>query len=297
VAVALKMTTATFFISTGRCATQWFASVLKQHFPDRVVVTHEPIQAAYHPKRNLRGTDPEAVAQDPLVREHLTDIEKILASGKSYVETGWPCYVAMPLLAARFGERTRFVHIVRHPVHVALSLATHRIYQRNDWIADAAIDPFDAGVVQKELAAAWTSMGEYEKALFWWTEINLYALEMQKVLPASEFMRFRYEDLFATLAQPQPQLLANVMNFMGLPHDAAMDAELDQRVDSYAQRTDDIDWRQIFRYPRTCELAESFGYRLDALSDDDLQNRYGRAGSGIGGKTRRIIGKLLGRNR
>jgi hypothetical protein len=293
VAVALKMTSATFFISTGRCATQWFASVLKQHFPDEVVVTHEPIRAAYHPKRNLRAADPEAVAQDPLVREHLADIEKILASGKSYVETGWPCYPAMPLLAARFGERTRFVHIVRHPVHVALSLATHRIYQRKDWIADAAIDPFDPGVVQKELAPAWTSMGEYEKALFWWTEINLYALEMQKALPVSEFMSIRYEDLFATPAQPQ--LLANVMHFMGLPHDAKMDAELGQRVDSYVQRTDAIDWRLIFRYPRTCELAESFGYRLDELSDADLKRRYGRGDFDLVARTKRVFGRLIGR--
>jgi hypothetical protein len=291
--MALKMTTATFFISTGRCATQWFASALKQHFPDEVMVTHEPIQAAYHPKRNLRGMDPEAVAQDPQVREHLADIDRILASGKSYVETGWPCYVAMPLLATRFGERTRFVHIVRHPVHVALSLATHRIYQRNDWIADAAIDPFDAGVVQKELAPKWANMGEYEKALFWWTEINLYALEMRKALPESEFMSIRYEDLFATPAQPQ--LLAHVMNFMGLPHDPKMDAELGQRVDSYVQQTDDIDWRLIFRYPRTCELAESFGYRLDELSDEDLRSRYGRAGSGLVARTKRVFGRLFGR--
>ena len=287
------LTTATFFISTGRCATQWFASVLNRHFPGEVLVTHEPIQAAYHPKRNLRAADPETVAGNPLVREHLAEIDKVLASDKSYVETGWPCYVAMPMLAARFGARTRFVHIVRHPVHVALSLATHRIYQRNDWIADAAIDPFDAGVVQKELAPAWAQMSEYEKALFWWTEINLYALEMQQVLPASGFMSIRYEDLFTMPAQPQ--LLAKVLNFMGLPHDAAMDAELGQRVDSYAQRTHAIDWREIFRYPRTCELAETFGYRLDALSDHDLQRRYGRDDSGMVGRARRALGRLLSR--
>lgn len=292
-AVAVKMATATFFISTGRCATQWFASVLKQHFPDDVIVTHEPIQAAYHPKRNLRVANPEVVAEDPLVREHLADIENVLADGKSYVETGWPCYAAMPLLAARFGTRVRFVHIVRHPVHVALSLATHRIYQRKDWIADAAIDPFDAGVVQKELAPAWAQMSEYEKALFWWTEINLYALEMQKTVSASEFMCIRYEDLFMTPAQPQ--LLAKVINFMGLPHDVAMDAELGQRVDSYTQRTDDVDWRLIFRYSRTCELAESFGYRLDELSDEDLKSRYGRGDSGLVARTKRVFGRLLGR--
>lgn len=288
------LTTASFFVSTGRCGTQWFASMLKQHFQADVVVMHEPIKAAYHPKRSLRASDPNAIADDPLVQQHLADIAAVLDSGKSYVETGWPCYPAMPMLAARFGACTRFVHIVRHPVHVALSLATHRVYQRQDWIADAAIDPFDDGVVQKELAPAWAQMSEYEKALFWWTEINLYALEMQKTLPASEFLSIRYEDLFATPSQSE--LLMKVLHFMGLPHNAALDLELDKRVDSYAHRTEEIDWQRIFRYPRTCELAEAFGYRLDALSDNDLQRRYGRANSGIAGKTKRMIGKLLRRN-
>ena len=287
-----SLTAATFFISTGRCATQWFASLLTQHFHGEVVVTHEPIKAAYRPKRNLRSVDDLGIAGNQLVQRHLADIGRTLDSGKSYVETGWPCYAAMPMLAAHFGARTRFVHIVRHPVHVALSLATHRVYQRNDWIADAAINPFDAGVVQKDLAPAWAQMSEYEKALFWWTEINLYALEMQKALPGSEFLSIRYEDLFATPAQPQ--LLAKVLDFMGLPHKAAMNIELGQRVDSYAQRARDVDWRRIFRYPRTCELAESFGYRLDALSDRELQRRYGHGKSAVAATAQRALRRLFG---
>jgi hypothetical protein len=286
-------TSATFFISTGRCATQWFACLLQQYFHGEAVVTHEPIQAAYHPKRNLRASDPDAVADNPLVHQHLVDIANTLADGKSYVETGWPCYAAMPLLSTRFGDRARFVHVVRHPVHAALSLASHRIYQRDDWVADAAIDPFDDGVVQKELAPHWKSMSEYEKALFWWTEINLYALEMQKALPASEFLSIRYEDLFASPSQPQ--LLAAVLEFMGLSHSSAMDDMLRERVDDYSNRTPGIDWQQIYRYPRTCELAETFGYRLGELSEQDLQCRRGRDEGGLFGKTKRIIGTWLNR--
>lgn len=286
-----SLATATFFISTGRCATQWFARLFGQHFCDDVVAAHEPIKSAYHPKQRLRTVDSAVVAEDLLVRQHLAEIGRTLASGKSYVETGWPCYAAAPMLAGYFGARVRFVHVVRHPVHVALSLATHRIYQRNDWIADAAIDPFDDGVVQKDLAPAWTHMREYEKALFWWTEINLYALEMQRALPGREFLRVRYEDLFATPAQPQS--LATVLDFMGLPYAAAMAAELGHRVDNHAKRTRNVDWRGIFRYPRTCELAERFGYRLD-VSDASLQRRYGRSGCGILGRSRRAMGRLFG---
>ena len=36
---------ATFFLSTGRCGTQWLAASLAEHYGDMATVDHEPMSA------------------------------------------------------------------------------------------------------------------------------------------------------------------------------------------------------------------------------------------------------------
>lgn len=162
---------AVFFLSTGRCGTQWLYRTLGRVYSRAAVVTHEPIGTAYQPKQYLRAYDRMGeLAAIRAVSKHLSDIKKILKS-RAYIETGWPCYPALPLMISQLNENVRVVHLVRHPIHVALSLATHNVYKRQVWVSRGAIDPFDPGVVQKQLADKWSEMGIYEKCLFWWTEI------------------------------------------------------------------------------------------------------------------------------
>jgi hypothetical protein len=276
-----------FFLSTGRCGTQWLQKALTATYPNEAVVTHEPVRGAYAPKSYLRAYDRlDEILSLKEVSEHLSFIRKALKS-KMYVETGWPCYPALPLIIDQLNGRARIVHLVRHPVYVALSLAAHRVYdERQDWISGAAISPFDPGVVHKVLAGDWAQMGAYEKCLFWWTEINLYALELKERLSNVKFTVVRYEDLF----DPGAQTLKDLIRFMGFPYDSSLSAFRLKNVDQFQWKAPPADWKLIFRYPQTLALAEQFGYDFDGLSEPNIEARYfDNRQERTGGKWRRLM--------
>ena len=263
--------TATFFLSTGRCGTQWICKALSAVYSDVAVITHEPTQFGYSPRKYLRATDVNALLNERVVALHLQNVKDLLDGNKIYIETGWPCYVAAPLLIDQLGTQCNFVHLVRNPVKVALSLATHNIYKREDLAASAAISPLDEGVVQKDLADKWSTMTEYEKTLFWWTEINLYALELRKEHPANKFFFLRYEDIFSS---PDDQLLKALIQFIGLEYRPALEQLKVKNVDKYRFHMTPVDWKLIFKYPKTCALAKELGYDLDDLHGAELSGRY-----------------------
>lgn len=265
---------ATFFLSTGRCGTQWLATALGETYAASVVVTHEPVYAAYRPKQFLRSQRPEALLEFDEVRAHIEWIEQLLDS-RSYIEAGWPCYAAAPMLLGRFGHRAKFVHLVRNPIPTALSLATHHVYRKDGWVTMGAIDPFDNGVVQKELGEAWNTMTEYEKCLFWWTEVNLYALEFARAHPGVPVYRVRYEDLFTS-----PGALTGLLEFLELDAQQFDRDRVSVVVDQFQWKDAAYDWKSIFRYPRTCELAASLGYPLTDVTGSKLSDRYFRRRTG-----------------
>ncbi len=258
-----------FFITTGRCATQWVQKSLEDAYPNEAVVTHEPILAAYEPKRFLRAGDGlSALLDDPEVAAHVAMIERTLDEGKVYVEAGWPCYPALPLLVRELGGRVGFVQLVRHPVFTAMSLASHQVYEREDWIAQGAITPEVPGVVQKELATSWKSMSMYEKCLFWWTEINLYGRELMAEMPEVPYHLVRYEDLFAP---GEPTALEALVRFMGLPFTDTLRASRSKTVDGFKQKREPADWERVFRYSKTVRLASELGYDLEAARSSDIE--------------------------
>jgi len=262
--------TAVFFLSTGRCGTQWLQKTLAAAYTDTAVVTHEPVRGAYQPKLYLRAYDRlDELLSSEEVSNHLLYIRDTLKS-KIYIETGWPCYPAIPLIIDQLDGRVRIVHLVRHPVYVALSLTTHRVYELQNWIAGTAISPFDQGVVQKELVDVWDTIGMYEKCLFWWTEINLYALELKERRPDIEFSLVRYEDLFG----PGTQTLEGLIRFMSLAYDPAMEESRLKSVDRYHWKSPVVDWELIFKYPRTVSLAEQLGYEFNDISPSHIATRY-----------------------
>jgi hypothetical protein len=259
-----------FFLSTGRCGTQWLQGALAATYPDAAVVTHEPIRGAYDPRLYLRAYDKlDELLSSEEVSQHLSYIRETLKS-KTYIETGWPCYPAIPLMIDQLDGRVRIVHLVRHPVHVALSLATHRVYERQDWISRAAINPFDPGIIQKGLADDWAKMGMYERCLFWWTEINLYALELRGRYPDVEFSVVRYEDLF----DPEKRTLESVIRFMNLAYKPSIEELRLKKVDRYHWKSPPVDWELIFKYTQTVALAKQFGYDLNDLSTPHIAARY-----------------------
>ena len=263
----------TFCLSTGRSGTQWLAAALEKFYPDVTTATHEPVGVSYHPRRFLRmGGVMHEMPQIPRVREHIARIQK-LALEKPYIETGWPCFAAVPFLAQVFGENLRLVHIVRHPVKAALSMQTHGYYQGREDAGSklGQLTPFDPGVVQSHYAKSWEQMTPYEKCLFHWTEINLYAEELFRAYPNVPQLRIPSEDLFSAECSGLKKLL----EFLSLPLRPEIVAFAQTRVDRFRLKTSlNVDWEAVFRHPETVALSERLGYRFDGLDTRALRSRY-----------------------
>lgn len=267
----MNVKSATFFLSTGRCGTQWLAATLGHMFSDVAMVAHEPLRGSYHPKQYLRAHHKlHELLHSQEFSSHISNIQDTLRQGKHYIETGWPCYPAIPLLVDLFRDNIKLVHIVRHPVYASLSMATHDVYNRTDWITSCTIDPFDDGVIQKELREQWHKMTMYEKLLFWWTEINLYALELKERYPEVPYLLVKYEDLFGPSRQTE---LESIIQFIGLPNRNPQ-AESFSKVDRFVYRMNYVDWKLLYKYPSTVALAQHFGYDLGAIDSKGLKERY-----------------------
>jgi hypothetical protein len=262
---------AVFVLSTGRCGTQWLCDALASAYGDDVAVTHEPLLAAYQPRRFLRGSAERLrqLGDIPKVAEHIAHIRHQLRD-RPYIETGWPHFAALPWLHEALDGRLRIVHLIRHPVATALSLATHDVYRRNDWIADGALRPGDTGCLQTHLAARWPTMSGYERCLFWWGEIHRYAIDLKRQRPDLPWLSLRFEDLFG--ADPEP--LQDLVRFCGLPSRLELQRLRGCRIDRYRKKSPPQDWRTIERYPLVMALMQQFGYSLSEIDDDALSSRY-----------------------
>ena len=247
------------FLTTGRSGTQWLANTLQQFYADRAVICHEPIGYAYNPKKYLRAFD--KIGEQgaiPSISNHLARIH-LATKDKAYIETGFPCYSAIPLFVNQFQCQVKIVHLTRHPISTSISLTTHDVYEREDCLDSLSLDPFDEGVSQKYLAEKWPSMHVYEKCLFWWTEIHLYAVEIEGRYPSIPYLRIKYEDLLSQ----NFEVLWQLLDFLGLPKNDGVAQSIGRFDDKYRYRTNKVDWKLIYNYPETIRIAQQLGYNLN----------------------------------
>lgn len=270
---------ATFFVSSGRCGTQWLAAAFSEIYADLALVEHEPVGTAYNSSRLLRRDHQSAeLHRSPGVVKHLARIHETLHT-RDYIETGAPLYGVLPTLLDEFEGRVRLVHVVRHPVLTAASIATHGRFSRSgadqQWQEAAMLDPRRDRVNQVELAPRWEGMSNFEKSLFFWTEVNMYAEEIHREHPRVPYLRVRFEDLVAEGSAA----LGGLAAFMGLPPRPALDGARRNVVDRWHYTTQDqLDWRRTGDYPAALKLAALYGYSLDSVSDEQLRARYTPAG-------------------
>jgi hypothetical protein len=262
---------AVFVLSTGRCGTQWLCDALASAYGKDAIVTHEPLRADYRPRRFLRAPPDRlrALGEIPSVARHAAAIRRHLRDGP-YIETGWPHFAALPWLYEALDGRLRIVHLLRHPVETALSLATHDVYDRDDWIADGALRPSDPGCVQTMLASHWPRMSGFERCLFWWTEIHRYACDLHRARPEIGWHTLRFERMFGS----DPEPLRNLTAFCGLRASAEFESLRTQRIDRYRRKSAPQDWRAIESYPLTQALAREFGYDFSDVDGSTLASRY-----------------------
>jgi hypothetical protein len=269
----------TFFLSTGRCGTQWLAQTLRGSFSDVAEVRHDPIGARYHPRDYFRQWDRAHQAFElPDAAAELSFIRKTLRS-KTYIDTGWAHYAALPYFIGEFPGRVRLVHLVRHPVPTAASYVSLDMYapdkRRDEWSDFAFVDATSPGIQLTEYQGGWSSMTPFEKNLFWWTEMNLYAEELASMHPQVPFLRVRSEDMF----QADGTSLRALVRFLCLPWRTEMAAAREQRIDRWRFEIDGpIDPALVLHYPRTLDMMRRYGYDPAEWDAAVVNNRGDLAG-------------------
>lgn len=208
----------------------------------------------------------------PEIASHIDKLDSV--GTRIYVETGWPCYAAIPLFVKLFGSRVGVIQLVRHPVPTAMSLLTHDFYWEGSpsrYVKQGALDPFSCPVIQVEYAERWGLMSPYEKCLFWWSEINLYAEELRSLYADVPWLRVRFEDLVTNTADASDVL----SSFLAIPTGSQMTAEDQARVDTRRHRIARIpEWRSIYKHERITELARTYGYEVGTVDTRHLRRRY-----------------------
>jgi len=261
------------FLSTGRCGTQWLAETLASGFADVADVTHEPIDAAYHPRDFIRAYDRlDDMLELTPIRDHLRRVERTIED-RAYIETGWPVYAAIPLYIKVFGESVvRVVHIPRHPVHVAASFVTHGFWRgrADEFATHGVLDPWAPGVVMTEYASRWPRMTPYEKCLYWWAELQLYGADLKDRYPSLGFHGITFEELFAS----DGSALRELVDFLELPR-RDLGGAVERRIDEHRSRGARFNWWEIYDHPKVLAVAESLGYHVRWSSADELNARYG----------------------
>lgn len=245
-------------------------------YGDLMHVTHEPIHTAYRSDEFFRDYEgAERMLGIDRVRVHLERVAA-LKEDKIYLEAGWPAYGAVPLFRRTFDEEFGLIHLTRHPVRSALSLMTtvygwrEEGWSEDDWRDLTLPDPRSARVALPEYAERWASLTPYEQCLLWWTELQLYAKELEERYPTTPFLRLRSEDLFSS----DPSALKELVSFLGLPFRESLLEWREYRIDNYGARTTTSAWRQIFDHPPTISVAKELGYDVGDVDESFLKGRF-----------------------
>jgi hypothetical protein len=261
---------ALFVISTGRCGTQWLAQTLRSLGGETVEVAHEPLHSGYVPRKMLGTRDPAKLDHDAahVILAHVARIDEILRSGP-YIECGHPLWSTLPYLLRRFAGRVRVVHLVRHPVPTAWSWVAQQAYcppLAAHLSMREPLSPFDPGVRFKSYRARWPGLSPYEKALFYWLEVNAFARRLEQRSDAP-WLRIRCEELFSTAT------LKTLLAFAGI--DARVKVHAPPATDDYPCVIGSwSDPALIARHPDVIELATALGYDPMDFDAAKLRRRY-----------------------
>lgn len=262
-------------ISTGRCGTQWLAKTLGDLYGDAARVAHEPLGPYYKPRAFFRSYgDLTAMTKERQIAAHLDEVEATLET-HDYIETGWPLFPAVPLFIDRFPGRVRIVHLTRHPVPTSISHMVHQCYggspRDDDYTRLATLDPFCPGVLQSDHRDAWESLSPYERCLFWWTEVHLWAEEIRDLYPDVPLLRLKSEAMLAG----DERSLKGLLELLRLPYSNEVAARTRRPVDRWNHQTElEFDWRKVFEHRTTLDVAARLGYLIDDVDEAALERRY-----------------------
>lgn len=254
------------FLCTPRTGTQWLAKNLGDNYSDQAIIEHEPIENDYYLKLNLgRYTPPLLPENNPSLSSHLDFINEIIKD-KIYIEVGWQSIGGIAELYSKFGKHLKFIHLYRNPLKVAASMLTHTWYKGKveDRFKKSAITPYDEMSLLKEYKYRWANLDLFEKSLYYWTEVNLRAIEIKHYFNDIPFYSLKFEELFSDKTEISRISMISTLSFLGLGFNKKMLESVNVTYDKYNFKTQlEIDPNKISDHPQTIALASKLGYSFD----------------------------------
>lgn len=247
---------ATFFLSTGRCGTQWLARFLNRYFGQQFYVEHEPLQTEYQSRRTLARVNGRVIEPTSAAVAHIESVQKKLEI-KPYIECGHPCWSSLPWIAEKLGNQLQIVHLVRDPIATAASWVSRGAYippilphvpER------VLISPLDVGCQFTEYREKWPGLLPFEKCLVYWAEVNAFALQMERNF-SGRWLRLHYEELFSALAATR------LLEFLGLPAEQGFLDARAIREDQFRSLPESTCEPSLLQgHPQILALAKTLGY-------------------------------------
>ena len=201
-----------FFLSTGRCGTKWFYSLLKKDKGVRIF--HEP-----KPNLSLQGVmiynellkknfnlEPKI---EELYREiFLTAREQYFRysykTDKRYIETNNQITFFAPLLAEIF-PNAKFVHIYRHPGEFARSAMRRNFYTSGNTMDCKRIKLLK----NSQEDSLWNDYSQIQKIFWLWNETNEFIEKFMLQIDKGKSYSFNFNKLNLDSVQ-------NTLDFLGI---------------------------------------------------------------------------------
>lgn len=184
-----------FFLSTGRCGTQWISELLKK---DReLAVFHHPVpNLAIQGKlawESYWGTPLTELNQQEVFLQELflagreSHLRYTAKAEKRYVETNNYITFFAPVLARIFPDAL-FVHMVRHPAGFIRSALDRSYYTPGSPDDIKRIHP-----IQGEFEQQWDGLSQFARAAWLWKETNTFIDRFRASLPEHRSVLFPFD--------------------------------------------------------------------------------------------------------
>lgn len=254
----LEQAEPTFVLSTGRCGTKLLTEAFET-LPG-VICQHTPTPELLYESRLAyeAGEQGKEMRRSAIRGARFELIAEAYLRERRYLETNNRVTFFAGELAEIF-PRSRFVHVVRHPVDFVRSGA-RRDYYRGCYGDIGRIRPTSG-----EWLTAWDTLGDIGRIGWLWNETNAFIENVKRSLPAERCLMVKAEELFR-----DPEVLLGIGEHAGLttlPDRGRVLSLLSQPVNPSVEpeeiaafETWSEEEKQTLR--RVAPLAENYDYAL-----------------------------------
>jgi hypothetical protein len=187
-----------FFLSTGRCGTNWFAHLLAKD--KKLKVFHEPqpnlgsqgkaVYEIYRKNAFDLSNDEKDLVQEIFLAGREEYLRYSFKTQKRYIETNNHITFFAPAIYDLLPSAL-FIHIFRHPGEFVRSAMRRRFYSKGNKENLKRIIPPE----KTEAAVSWSDYDLVQKNAWLWNETNSFIEDFKDTIPEDRVFTFNFNEL------------------------------------------------------------------------------------------------------